>query len=84
MRLTQAELEKCNRALALAQTNWNSAGDAIRISQQNVATIGRQMQLAESRFRLAAAGIKKSRHTIPCALLAWLAGSIAAGWLIPK
>jgi len=33
---------------------------------------------------LAAAGIKKSRHTIPCALLAWLAGSIAAGWLIPK
>ena len=32
---------------------------------------------------LAAAGIKKSRHTIPCALLSWLAGSMAAGWLIP-
>ena len=30
---------------------------------------------------LAAAGVKKSRHTVPCALLAWLAGSIAAGWL---
>ena len=30
---------------------------------------------------LAAAGVKKSRHTVPCALLAWLAGSIAAGML---
>lgn len=28
---------------------------------------------------LAAAGVKKSRHTIPCALLAWLAGCFAAG-----
>ena len=32
---------------------------------------------------LAAAGVKKSRHTVPCALLAWLAGSFAAGLLIP-
>ena len=31
---------------------------------------------------LGAAGVRKSRHTIPCALLAWLAGSIAAGLLI--
>ena len=31
---------------------------------------------------LAAAGVKKSRHTVPCALLAWLAGSVAAGLLI--
>ena len=31
---------------------------------------------------LTAAGIKKSRHTIPCALLAWLAGSVAAGLLV--
>lgn len=28
---------------------------------------------------LAAAGVKKSRHIVPCALAAWLAGSIAAG-----
>lgn len=33
---------------------------------------------------LAAAGVKKTRHVIPCALLAWLAGSAAAGWLIPR
>ena len=32
---------------------------------------------------LGAAGVRKSRHTIPCALLAWLAGSIAAGLLTP-
>ena len=32
---------------------------------------------------LAAAGVKKSRHIIPCALLAWLAGSVAAGLLTP-
>ena len=32
---------------------------------------------------LGAAGVKRSRHTIPCALLAWAAGSIAAGMLIP-
>ena len=31
---------------------------------------------------LAAAGVKKSRHTVPCALLAWLAGSVAAGMLV--
>jgi spore maturation protein B len=30
---------------------------------------------------LSAAGVKKSRYTIPCALLAWLAGSAAAGWV---
>ena len=31
---------------------------------------------------LSAAGVKKSRHIIPCALAAWLAGSIAAGMLV--
>jgi len=33
---------------------------------------------------LSAAGVKKSRHTIPCALLSWLAGSIAAGLLMSR
>ena len=31
---------------------------------------------------LAAAGVKKSRHIVPCALAAWLAGSIAAGLFV--
>ena len=31
---------------------------------------------------LAAAGVKRSRYTVPCALLSWLAGSIAAGLLV--
>ncbi len=32
---------------------------------------------------LAAAGVKNSRHTVPCALIAWLVGAVAAGLLIP-
>lgn len=31
---------------------------------------------------LSAAHVKSSRHIIPCALLAWLAGSLAAGMLV--
>ena len=31
---------------------------------------------------LAAAGVKKSRHAIPCALIAWLVSSLAAGWVV--
>ena len=31
---------------------------------------------------LGAAGVKKSRHIIPCALIAWLVGSLAAGFLV--
>ena len=33
---------------------------------------------------LAAAGVKNSRHTVPCALIAWLAGSVAAGLATPS
>lgn len=32
---------------------------------------------------LGAAGVKKSRHIIPAALIAWFLGSIAAAWAIP-
>ena len=31
---------------------------------------------------LSAAGVKKSRHAIPCALIAWLVSSLAAGWIV--
>lgn len=31
---------------------------------------------------LSAAGVKQSRHVFPCALLAWLAGSLAAGLIV--
>lgn len=31
---------------------------------------------------LSAAGVKQARHAIPCALLAWLVSSLAAGWLV--
>ena len=32
---------------------------------------------------LSAANVKETRHIIPCALAAWLVGSLAAGFLIP-
>ena len=31
---------------------------------------------------LAAAGVKRSRYAVPCALLSWLAGSVAAGLMV--
>ena len=31
---------------------------------------------------LGAAGVKKTRHIVPCALAAWLAGSVVAGWVV--
>ncbi len=58
VRETASEIDKCNSALALSQTQWDSAGDAIVRSEQAVASIGRQMKNAESRFKLATAGVK--------------------------
>lgn len=30
---------------------------------------------------LGASGVRRSRHALPSAILAWLAGSVAAGWI---
>ncbi len=38
---------------------------------------------ASNGLYLPAAGVKSSRHVIPCVLLSWLAGCIASGLLIP-
>ena len=58
VRETGSEIDKTNSALALSRTQWDAAGETIVRSGQAVASIGKQMQNAESRFRLAAAGIK--------------------------
>ena len=58
VRETSSEIDKCNRQLALSQTQWDAAGQTIVRSEQAVASIGKQMKNVESRFRLAAAGIK--------------------------
>jgi TP901 family phage tail tape measure protein len=58
VRETTSVIEQCNRQLALSQTQWSAAGETIVRSEQAVASIGRQMKNAESRFKLAAAGIK--------------------------
>ena len=59
VKTTQAEIDKCNQALRLAQTNWDAAGKAIEGSCAAIATFGKQILLAESRFKLAAVGIKE-------------------------
>ena len=55
---TAAEIDRCNRQLALSRTSWASAGEAIQTSQRSIASIGKQMKTAESSYRLAAAGMK--------------------------
>ena len=59
VRSTQAEIDKCNQSLRLAQTNWDAAGQAIDESRAAIATFGKQIGLAESRFKLATVGIKE-------------------------
>ena len=58
MRTTQAAIAQTNQELALAQTEWNAAGAAMDTAKAALTTIGKQMQQAESRFKLATAGIK--------------------------
>lgn len=58
MRTTQAAIAQTNQELALAQTEWNAAGAAMDTARAALTTIGKQMQQAESRFKLATAGIK--------------------------
>lgn len=58
VRSTQAEINQCNQSLRLAQTNWDAAGKSIDASKAAIATFGKQIGLAESRFKLATAGIK--------------------------
>lgn len=58
VRSTQVEINQCNQSLRLAQTNWDAAGKSIDASKAAIVTFGKQIDLAESRFRLATAGIK--------------------------
>lgn len=58
VRSTQAEINQCNQSLRLAQTNWDAAGKSIDASKAAIVTFDKQIGLAESRFKLATAGIK--------------------------
>ena len=58
VRSTEAEITKCNKALRLSRTDWKAAGDAIADSQHSITSLGKYMNVAQSRFRLATAGIK--------------------------
>ena len=58
VRSTQAEINQCNQSLRLAQTNWDAVGKSIDASKAAIVTFGKQIELAESRFKLATVGIK--------------------------
>lgn len=62
---TAAEIDQCNRQLALSHTRWASAGEAIQTSQRSIASIGKQMKAVESSYRLAAAGMKNFENPLP-------------------
>ncbi len=57
-RETASEIDKTKQALALSQTQWDAAGQTIIRSEQTITSIGKSIKTAESRFRLAAAGVK--------------------------
>ena len=59
VRNTQAEITRCNQSLALARTSWDAAGRSIDESRAAIATFGKQIALAESRFKLATVGVKE-------------------------
>lgn len=54
---TRAALRQCNTQLTLSRNGFQAAGVAIAANETAVASLGKQMQLAESRYRLAGAGI---------------------------
>ena len=55
---TEAEIIKCNQALRLSRTRWSESADSIKKAQGTLTTIGKSLNLVESEFKLAAAGIK--------------------------
>ena len=62
---TESEIEQCNQALRLAQTEWDAAGKAIKANTTAINSFGKQIGLAESKFRLASAGIKELDKSVP-------------------
>ena len=62
---TEAEIEQCNQALRLAQTEWDAAGKAIKANTTAINSFCKQIGLAESKFRLASAGIKELDKSVP-------------------
>ena len=55
---TASEITACDKALRLAQTSWDAAGRTIESGNAAIASFGKQISVAESRFKLATAGIK--------------------------
>ena len=58
VRETSSEIGNCNQQFVLSQTQLDAAGQTTIRGEQAIASISKQMKNAESRFRLATAGIK--------------------------
>lgn len=54
---TQQEIRETNRELTAASNGFYTSRDAVTANETAVASLGKQIQLAESKFRLAGAGI---------------------------
>lgn len=54
---TQQEIRETNRELTAASNGFYTSRDAVTANETAVASLGKQMQLAESKFRLVGAGI---------------------------
>lgn len=54
---TQQEIRETNRELTAASNGFYTSRDAVTANETAVASLGKQIQLAESKFRLAGAGV---------------------------
>ena len=54
----QSEINATDKALKYSVRNWNDAQTAMESSLSGISSLGREMQIAEADFRLAAAGVK--------------------------
>lgn len=58
VKTTEADISRCNRELALANTSWAAAGESMRTSEAAISSIGLQVQRADALFRTLTVGIK--------------------------
>lgn len=57
VKATEAELQSCNTELTLASNNWFTAAESMSHAQAAIASIGQDIALAESEFRVATVNI---------------------------
>ena len=77
MAFTNEQLERYSRHIILKEVGVKGQK---KLLNAKVLIIGAGGLGAPAAMYLAAAGVKKARHALPAALLAWLAGALAAAY----